>query len=281
MPTELSALNAPPLSPPLKWAGGKRWLLPNLRTWWVQLPPDTRLVEPFCGGLAVALGLQPRQALLNDINPHLINFYRHLQTGFSVDPGWQNDRSYYDAHRTRFNELILTDESMTLEGARRFYYLNKTGYNGLCRFNKRGLFNVPFGRYASIGYGRDWAGYQAALAPWHFTCGGFRQVEVGTGDAVYADPPYDVPFVQYSQGGFDWAQQVELAHWLATLPNPVLTSNQATDRILELYRDLDFSVLTLPAPRRIACTGDRTAALELLAWRNGPPLAELAPFLQP
>lgn len=66
------------LNAPLKWAGGKRWLLPHLEPLWVRAA-SPRLVEPFCGGLAVALGLRAERALLNDVNTHLINFYRWLQ----------------------------------------------------------------------------------------------------------------------------------------------------------------------------------------------------------
>ena len=67
-----------PSRPPLKWAGGKRWQLPHLRPLW-EPHSRRRLVEPFCGGLAVALGLKPERALLNDANPHLINFYRWIR----------------------------------------------------------------------------------------------------------------------------------------------------------------------------------------------------------
>ena len=71
------------LPPPLKWAGGKRWQLPILRPLW--RPHEARrLVEPFCGGLAVTLGLAPHRALLNDINPHLINFYQWLKPGVKI-----------------------------------------------------------------------------------------------------------------------------------------------------------------------------------------------------
>ena len=63
-----------PLKPPLKWAGGKRWLLPHLMPLWAPYQ-DKRLVEPLCGGLAVTLGLMPQSALLNDINSHLINYF--------------------------------------------------------------------------------------------------------------------------------------------------------------------------------------------------------------
>ena len=76
--------------PPLKWAGGKRWLVPHLKPIW-ESNSNRRYVEPFCGGLAVVLGLQPEQALLNDINPHLINFYRHLQDGFEMRIEMRND----------------------------------------------------------------------------------------------------------------------------------------------------------------------------------------------
>src|SRR5687768_18378621 len=68
------------LKPPLKWAGGKRWLLPHLASIW-RSHSSRRYVEPFCGGLGAPLGLRPTRALLNDINPHLINFYTHLQCG--------------------------------------------------------------------------------------------------------------------------------------------------------------------------------------------------------
>src|SRR5689334_2657621 len=70
--------------PPLKWAGGKRWLVPHLRPLW-ERHRGRRLVEPLCGGLAVTLGLLPERALLNDINPHAINFYRRLKQGLVVD----------------------------------------------------------------------------------------------------------------------------------------------------------------------------------------------------
>ncbi|MGB4494493.1 MAG: DNA adenine methylase, partial [Limnochordia bacterium] len=93
------------LTPPLKWAGGKRWLLPHLEPLWVRAA-SSRLVEPFCGGLAVALGLRAERALLNDVNPHLINFYRWLQRGLVVRLPLVNDKEVYYAYRARFNQLI-------------------------------------------------------------------------------------------------------------------------------------------------------------------------------
>ncbi len=86
----------------------------------------------------------------------------------------------------------------TAEAAALFYYLNRTGYNGLCRFNRRGRFNVPFGQYARITYMRDFSGYRDRLARWTFTSGDVEAVPLEQGDFIYADPPYDVEFTQYS-----------------------------------------------------------------------------------
>lgn len=255
------------LRPPLKWAGGKRWLVPFLAPIWRQ-HSDRRLVELFCGGLAVTLGLAPRRALLNDVNPHLINFFRWVRRGLQIDIEMQNDKALYYEHRARFNELIASRQENTPEAAALFYYLNRTGYNGLCRFNKKGRFNVPFGRYKKIGYVTDFAAYQSALAEWEFTCADFEDVPVAPQDFIYADPPYDVEFTQYSKDGFTWDDQVRLAHWLARHPGPVVASNQATPRIVSLYRDLGFHLEFLDAPRMISCTGDRTAAREILATRG-------------
>jgi len=84
----------------------------------------------------------------NDVNPHLINFYLWLPAGPGGAPASGQRQELYYAYRARFNELIADPETAaSQEAAELFYYLNRTGYNGLCRFNKQGAFNVPFGRY--------------------------------------------------------------------------------------------------------------------------------------
>jgi DNA adenine methylase len=259
------------LRPPLKWAGGKRWLVPHLAPLWqtyLALQPGGRLVEPFCGGLAVTLGLNPPRALLNDVNPHPVSFYRWLQEGLVVRRAMENDADHYYAAREEFNGLLAAGKGDSREAAELFYYLNRTGYNGLCRFNKRGGFNVPFGRYAKINYTRDFTAYAAAFADWHFSARDFAELALEDDDFVYADPPYDVQFTAYAAGGFGWDDQVRLAEWLARHPGPVVLSNQATPRIVDLYRELGFELQYLDAPRMISCTGDRTPAREVLALRG-------------
>lgn len=255
------------VGPALKWAGGKRWQVPHLLPYWSR-ESHRRLVEPFCGGLAVALGLRPQVALLNDANPHLINFYRCLKDGLVISmPMHHNETAYY-ARREQFNALAMSGQADTVEAASLFYYLNKTCFNGLCRFNASGRFNVPFGKYAHINYRVDFLDYQAAFAGWDFTLGDFSDIVLEPDDFVYADPPYDVEFTSYSAGGFGWKEQERAAIGLAGHPGPVILSNQATARIKELYQDLGFTLTLLDAPRRISCTGDRAPAREVLAIRN-------------
>ncbi len=254
-------------TPPLKWAGGKRWQLPHLRKL-LRGRQYGRLVEPFSGGLAVSLGLRPPVALLNDINPHLINFYRWIGRGLSINFPLENDEVTYYACRNRFNELLKGGAAENSEAAGLFYYLNRTGFNGLCRFNQQGFFNVPFGRHATINYRREFAEYRQIFKGWKFSSQDFRNLALNSADLVYADPPYDVEFTQYSKDGFCWDDQVRLAEWLAHHDGPVILSNQATPRIVKLYRSLGFKLKFLDAPRMISCNGDRSPAREVLAFRN-------------
>jgi DNA adenine methylase len=218
--------------------------------------------------MAVALGLRPRKALLNDINPHLINFYRWLQKGLAIGIERTYQQEVYYRHRRHFNELIRQGRADSREAAELFYYLNRTGYNGLCRFNKKGGYNVPFGRHISVRLVQDFSPYVPVLEGWRFRCTDFESLSLGPDDFVYADPPYDVEFTSYNPVDFGWDEQVRLARWLAALEGPVVASNQATDRILELYGDLGFEIELRDGPRRISCTGDRKPAREMLATRG-------------
>jgi DNA adenine methylase len=265
MPVAVSTADA--LRPPLKWAGGKRWQLPQLRALWAP-HAHRRLVEPFCGGLAVALGLRPDRALLNDANQHLINFYRWLKKGLHISIAMERDKRLFYAHRDRFNALLRSGGADTEEAAALFYYLNRTGYNGLCRFNKRGEFNVPFGQHRTIPYRATFPEFPEALAQFEFTAADFEAVPVKPGDFVYADPPYDVEFTAYSRGGFSWDDQTRTARAFARHRGPVVLVNQRTARIEDLYRSLGYQMELLNGPRRISCDGNRTPVQEILATKN-------------
>lgn len=275
----MTAAQIKALAPFLKWAGGKTWLAPRLAEMYEPFRNTHTWVEPFCGALGATLGVMPEYGLLNDVNPYLINLYRQVKgnfNGFGIDANLQyatSESSYYKL-RERFNNL----RSMTPYGevqaelAELFYYLNRVGYRGLCRTNSSGGFNVPYGHYKKPILDHDFTKYQKAISNWDFFCGDYQRVlpipPVKDGlFFVYADPPYDDGFTGYS-GSFTWDDQVNLASSLATLNCPVVASNKATDRIIDLYQGLGFNVKIIQAPRRISCNGDRTNVDEILATRN-------------
>ena len=173
----------------------------------------------------------------------------------------KNEAENYYSHRARFNELVRVGQWNTAEAAQVFYYLNRTCFNGLCRFNQNGEFNVPFGSHKSITYDREFSQFRSALSNWTFSSVDLESLPTETDDFIYADPPYDVEFTTYSAGGFSWDDQVRTAEWLAAHRGPVVLSNQATPRIIKLYKKLGFEISYLAGPRRISCTGDRTAAI--------------------
>ena len=255
------------LAPALKWAGGKRWLLPRLLPLW-QPHAGRRLVEPFVGGMGVALGLRPERAYLSDLNEHLVNFHQWTRRGLRIETELQHEETAFYAARAHFNELVRQGRGWEAEAAGWFYYLNRTCFNGLCRFNSRNEFNVPFGRYKALIYTLDFGAYQPVLGPWDIVHHDFAQTPVAAGDFLFIDPPYDAEFTRYAKEDFTWADQQRLVAWLAQLDVPIVATNQATPRILALYEGAGFQIETLAAPRRISSTGDRTPALEMLATKN-------------
>jgi len=216
----------------------------------------------------MALGLSAERALLNDANPHLINFYRWIADGLRPSIAMENDEALFYRHRDRFNQLVRSGRHEAREAAELFYYMNRTAYNGLCRFNGDGEFNTPFGQYKKINYARSFSAYRNTFAAWEFTSGDFGALRLQPDDFVYADPPYDVEFTAYAPGGFSWDDQVRAAETFSVHPGPVVLVNQFTPRIGALYVKLGYAVTELEAPRRISCNGDRSPAKEIFATRN-------------
>lgn len=263
-------MERPDLETPLKWAGGKRWLIPYLETLYDK---RRRLVDPFGGGLSVPLGLKPERCLFSDVNPHLMNFWRWLQYGLEWDDSvgieFKNDHIVYYDNRNKFNALCAQRQLWTREGALLFYYLNRTCFNGLCRFNNSGYFNVPFGKYKTVNYRTSFLNYRPSFEGWQLYIGDFESLPLEPDDFIYADPPYDVEFTQFAPRDFHWADQERLAVWLARHKGPVVASNQATPRVVALYESLGFKVYKLEAPRSISSSGDRTPAEEIIALKGG------------
>jgi DNA adenine methylase len=274
------------IQPALKWPGSKRWMVDRLSE--LYAPHRKRwFIDLFTGSGAAVLGVRPDRAVMNDANPHVMNFHKWVRMGLCIDhdmargidglvvPLVNNSATYY-AHRKRFNDLIDAGQSNTQEAALLFWYMNRTGFNGLCRFNRGGHFNTPFGRYAKL----DYAGYAVkfhqigrAMQTWRLLSRDFAAVPSKPGDFLYADPPYDneksAGFTSYAAGGFGWHDQVRLADFLARHDGPVVASNAATERIIDLYRERGFAVETVQVRRSISCKGsERKPALEMIATKG-------------
>jgi DNA adenine methylase len=205
----------PSASPFLKWPGGKRWAA----AWIRETARFTgAYIEPFLGGGAVFFSLAPRRAVLSDLNADLINAYRIVrdQPEALVDEIQTYDVSESDYYRIR---AARPDEP--LQRAARFLYLNRTAFAGLYRENRRGEFNVPFGRdRRPDALWRDnlIASASRALQGVELAACDFAVSlrRAGPGDLVYCDPTYTVMqhatgFRRYNERTFSWSDQERLA----------------------------------------------------------------------
>ena len=273
---DAAAASRKPQRPFLKWAGNKFRILAHIKKC---LPPGQRLIEPFAGSAAVFLNTDFEVSLLNDTNPDLIGlfeilklegpkFIRYCERLFDAQ---HNDSDSYYQIRDKFNH-----SNNARQRAAQFIYLNRHGYNGLCRYNASGGFNVPFGRYK-----RPYFPHKELLAFHHkaqraeFRVKSFEETfqQARAGDVIYCDPPY-VPlsdsanFTTYSAGGFDLDKQqqlVELTEQTSQRGIPVLVSNHDTPFTRKIYRNAT-RLDKFQVQRSISCKGEkRQHAGELLA----------------
>jgi DNA adenine methylase len=213
----------PLVAPVVKWAGGKRQLLPDISK---HIPNEfSTYYEPFLGGGAVLFFLQPSRAVVNDINEELINMYLVIKDNVEelIDSlkNHKNDEEYYysirelDRDRENYNKLD------NVEKASRIIFLNKTCYNGLFRVNSQGHFNVPYGRYKNPDITNDVTLRAVSnylnRAKITFKCTDFERAvnNIRKGAFVYFDPPYDPvsdtsSFTGYDVNGFDKKEQERL-----------------------------------------------------------------------
>lgn len=267
--------------PFLKWAGGKRRLLPEL----VRHLPSSygTYYEPFLGGGALFFHLRPRRAVLGDANARLVRAYTGVRD--SVDEVVRILRSYPPTRDT-FEALRARDidQSSDAEVAAWFVFLNRLGYNGLYRVNRAGRFNVPFGDYANprVCDEATLRACSAALAGAELVVSDFAEVaaEARRGDLAYFDPPY-VPlsatasFTSYTSKGFSPADQERLrdqARALAARGVTALISNSSAPAVHELYASDDFALSPVQAARAINCKpGGRGAVIELVIVAHPKP----------
>ncbi len=265
------------MKPFLKWPGGKYRQVERIRE---QLGDGDRLIEPFVGSGAVFMNTHYKRYLLADSNPDLINLYKQLQMEGAPFIKYcqrfftakNNHREQYYLHREQFNET----RDMRLKSAL-FLYLNRHGYNGLCRYNSKGKFNVPFGRYERPYFPETEMGFfydksaRAEFLHAHFSV---TMRRAKTGDVVYCDPPYmpltdTAHFTSYASGGFNWEDQNALAILAGQLSAQgirVVVSNHNTKSITRLYQNNGAAMERFKVRRTISCKANQRAEVsELLA----------------
>jgi len=261
--------------PFLKWAGGKRQLLPEILP---RVPEQAKTYhEPFLGGGALFFRLKPERAVLADLNERLVRTYRAVRD--DVDnvilalEECKNDKDFY--LRMRARDIDIASD---VDVAAWFIFLNKTGFNGLYRVNKQGRFNVPFGSYKNpLICDRDnLRACSVALSGVKILHTDFRHVEEMTepGDFVYFDPPY-VPltatasFTSYTRDGFTLEDQTELRDIARNLKHKrvhVLLSNSSVPVVHDLYSE-GFETREVLASRAINSDATKRGKVaEALIW---------------
>lgn len=271
--------------PFLKWAGGKRQLLPELKTYIPGNYKDHVYYEPFLGGGALFLAFQPKRAVVNDSNTALYNCYCVVKSNVEaliceLRKHENTSEHYYEVRDwDRSDDYYLKTD---VERAARIIYLNKTCYNGLFRVNSQGQFNVPFGHYVDPNIVDE--GVLRAVSEYlnrpkydiRILNGDFADAvkDAKKNDFVYFDPPYDpasdtASFTGYDVNGFGKDEQRRLKRVVDELTVRgcnVLLSNAYTPFIDELYRG--YRKVKVEASRAINSNGQKRGKVEEILVMN-------------
>ncbi len=235
---ELINENINHLKPLVKWSGGKS---DEIKFFEKYMPKDFDIyLEPFIGGGSVYFYLNPKKAVINDIHKDLIDLYRCIANGKNKDiydfmKNNNNDETTYYKIR---DEMLINDD---LDNAKRFYYLRKTCFRGMLRYNKNGKFNIPFGKYKSINYNEllnD--NYEKLLQKTIILNENFDYVFQNYNNEnnfMFLDPPYDSEFTNYGYCEFGRKEHIKLAELFKQTKIKCLMIIGKTDFIENLYKD--------------------------------------------
>lgn len=288
------------MKPFVKWAGGKRQILSRINEYVqdsISDNPDYTYIEPFLGGGAVFFSLQPKKAIINDLNEDLINAYRIIKSDdylelikrlkkFSDEYHQSPDEFYYDVRAWDRTENWMNEHD-NVDRATRMIFLNRTCYNGLYRVNSKGQFNTPMGRYRN-----PLICDETNIKEIHeYLSNPENHIEIMNGsyedaikkakdgDAIYIDPPYDYEdddgFTKYQMAGFSFADFQKLKEKCDKAVDKgafVIISNNATTKVMKLFEeDPKYKIFYDPncfaSLRSINCKGDdRRTGSEVIFW---------------
>lgn len=270
-------------TPIIKWAGGKRQLIDRIEGF---LPTSyNTYIEPFFGGGALFCHLNPEQSIINDTNKDLIDMYtvlrqnptefyfllEGLQDRYNCAAAANRQEIYYE-YRTEFNTLkqnpnLTADETIRKAGL--LVFLNKAGFNGLYRVNKKDEFNVPWGKKVSLNLydKRNVLLFSRALQSTEILNGDFEAAccKAKEHDFVFLDPPYHDTFTDYAADGFTEDDQIRLANVCRSLTEhgvKFIQTNSATNFIKELYQE--YNIVELDTRRAINCDGNNRQGKDII-----------------
>lgn len=275
-------MSNPIVAPFVKWAGGKRQLLPQIRE---RMPQHyNRYFEPFVGGGAVLFDLQPEHALINDINKALINAYKiicenpeeFLRAVKQLDKEMQqNGKEYYYAKREDYNDKLMRAE-YDVELAALFVFINKHCFNGLYRVNGKGLFNVPYNqsKCASVDeklimdISQVLQGVTILDGDFEDACADAQQ-----GDFIFLDSPYaplnPASFESYTKEGFDMESHRRLARLYDDLTAKgcfCMLTNHNTEFINTLYGNKGYKIDVVSVKRLINSDASNRVGEEVIIY---------------
>lgn len=270
------------VAPVVKWVGGKRQLIDTISP---LLPKRiSSYCEPFLGGGALLFFVQPKKAIVNDLNQDLMTVYKVIRDDIdslleSLKKHENNSEYFYSLRDLDRNKDVYNSLS-DVEIASRLIYLNKTCFNGLFRVNSMGEFNTPFGYYKNPNIVNEPV-LRAVNKYFNTSNITFYSEDfsdtlnrVIRGDFVYLDPPYDpisdtANFTGYNKGGFGKEEQIRLKKCCDELSErgvKFMLSNSSTDFIKELYKD--YNIINIQAKRSVNANANKRGAVEEVIIRN-------------
>lgn len=273
-------MNTPLIAPFVKWAGGKRQLMKEIK----ERMPDSyhAYYEPFVGGGAVIFGLLPQHAVINDINKALIHTYRQisrnpdtfLQEIHLLDQVmWEDGKAYYYFLREEYNRKLMHKE-FDAKLAALFVFINKHCFNGLYRVNKKGLFNVPYNNSRRESCSKESIkAVSAYLKGITILEGDFESacINAEKGDFIFFDSPYaplnPTSFASYTKEGFSLENHKRLARLFDELTEKgcyCMLTNHNTDLIHELYGGKNYEIDVIPVKRLINSDADNRVGEEVI-----------------
>lgn len=235
MPSKKQTIKS--LSPIVKWSGGKKDELKNILP---HIPQDfDTYLEPFIGGGAVYFHLQPKKAVINDVHKELIDLYQSVKNEHSKDI-YDFMSKHPNEEETYYKVRSYKPENV-LENAQRFYYLRKTCFRGMLRYNNKGEFNIPFGRYKTYNFDDILnPQYEELLKNTEIYNTSFEEIfdnYNSTENFMFLDPPYDSEFTDYGYCSFGRDEQIKLANCFKQTEIRCLMIIGKTPFIEELYKD--------------------------------------------